>query len=136
MRGRAAAFQNARRAAEERAGADGEDRFAGCGMVADEAEHSRVLHQRLLPSAAGNLQQIERRCFGERHLWGQDQPCVIAERPLPRADDMDLRCGQPGENLERPSEVDLVQVRKDQDADADGLAAQRGEGGAAIGGSS
>jgi len=57
---------------------------------------------------------------------------VVAKRPSLGADHVDLRVRDPGQHLERPRKVDLVHVRKDQNADREWLVAKRRKASVAV----
>ena len=120
MRGRLPSFQQPSRAAEQRAGADGEDDAFSLGVAPDERHDLLIVHEGLLPQAAGDVEDVKLGRILDRDRRRDGQPLDVLHRRRRLGNDLDGCLRDARKDLKRPSEVDLVHAREDQRTDADG----------------
>ena len=112
-----AAFQQIRRAAKQRAGANGENVFRLSRAIADKSDRFPILHHAELAGSTGHDEDIERGRLAERDLRGEQQTVLVADGIQIAGDDMESGIWHAAEDLEGAGEIDLVHVRKNDRSD-------------------
>ena len=112
-----ASVEQARRATEQGACAHGKNAARPCRLPAEPAQHLRVVHQGFLAGTAWNMQDIQRRCIGQRSVRRKSQAFQIPNRRCRLAVDTIGRVRNARQHLERPSQVDLIDAFEEQGAD-------------------
>src|SRR5262249_53990923 len=102
-------------AEDERPGADAGDPGRGRATPGDEIERLVVGQERVHPRAAGDTEEVERGRLVQRAIGAEQEPPFALDRTGPGTDEHDADARRGAEALVRPGEIELGEIREDQE---------------------